>query len=91
MKPIEEIIKLTPWQEELCKMFETLYKKMEEAGIALAVNDDGYVVAYNSKEVEDCVCTFDPFEKEYELADINNMRALFPVWGCDILGLKRKK
>ena len=89
MKSIEELIRLTPEQELLCREMEALYQKMEAAGIAFAENEDAEVVAYNATEIEDCETT-DVWGMGYEYAEQNDMRRLFPVWGCDVLYVKRK-
>lgn len=92
MKPIEELIRLTPEQEQLCKEMEALYQKMEAAGIAFAQNEDAEVVAYNATEIEDCESAgiFGEYPEGYEYAEQNDMRRLFPVWGCETLYVKRK-
>ena len=92
MKPIEELIRLTPEQEQLCREMEALYQKMEAAGIAFAQNEDAEVVAYNATEIEDCETTdvWDHGPGGYEYVEQNDMRRLFPVWGCETLFVKRK-
>lgn len=92
MKPIAELIRLTPEQEQLCKEMEALYQKMEAAGIAFGLNDDAEVVACNATETEDCESAdaWGQGPEGYEYVEQNDMRRLFPVWGCDALYVKRK-
>lgn len=92
MKPIEGLIRLTTEQEQLCKEMEALYQKMEAAGIAFGLNDDAEVVVYNATEIEDCESAdvWGDGPDGYEYAEQNDMRRLFPVWGCDALYVKRK-
>ena len=92
MKPIAELIRLTPEQEQLCKEMEALYQKMEAAGIAFAQNEDAEVVVYNATEIEDCESAgvWGDGPDGYEYAEQNDMRRLFPVWGCETLYVKRK-
>ena len=89
---IDELIKLTPKQEQLCKEMESLYERMQEAGIAFAQNENGYVVVYNAQDVEDCKDSgvFATDHPEFEYADQNGMRELFPLWCAEGLWVKRK-
>ena len=91
-KTIEELITLTPEQEQLCKEMEACYLKMQEAGIAFAQNEDGYVVAYNAQGIEDCVDSglWADEHEGYDYADQNDMWELFPVWCAEGLWVKRK-
>lgn len=89
---IDELIKLTPEQEQLCKEMESLYERMQEAGIAFAQNENGYVVVYNAQDIEDCEGS-DVFAGDhpgFEYADQNSMRELFPLWCAEDLWVKRK-
>lgn len=92
MKTIEELTKLTSVQEVLCKVMKGVYQKMQEEGIALALNENGYLVAYNAQEIEDCepADVFGDAPEGYEYAEQNNMHELFPVWVCEELYVKRK-
>lgn len=91
-KSIDKLVQLTPGQKKLCKRMEELYIEMQQADIAFACNDNGYVVAYNTEDIEDCEGHF--FGKVpdgFEELDQNDMRMLFPVWLNDSLCVKRKK
>ena len=64
-----------------------VYHEAQRAGIAFALNEDGFVVAYNSREVEDC----ELYEKNgFEYAETNTMTELFPIWDHTEVYLKRK-
>jgi hypothetical protein len=93
MKTIEELIRLTPEQEQLCKEMEALYQKMEAAGIAFAQNEDAEVVVYNATEIEDCESfgVWGDGPDGYEYAEQNDMRRLFPIWCAEDLWVKRKE
>ena len=92
MKPIEDLTALTPEQEQLCQEMEALYERMQEAGIAFAQSENGDVVAYNSREIEDCTDSglFAMDMEGYDYADQNAMRSLFPLWCAENLWVKRK-
>ena len=92
-KTIESLITLTPEQEQLCKEMESLYEKMQEAGIAFAFNEDGSVVAYNAQDISDCCCEniCGKGSEGYEYIEQNDMRQLFPIWCCDTLYVERKE
>lgn len=92
MKTIEELINLTPEQEQLCKEMESLYERMQQAGIAFAVNENGQVVVYNATEIADCTDRplLSSAPEGYEEVYVEDMRELFPLWVCDTLCLKRK-
>lgn len=92
MKTINELIKLTPEQEQLCQEMDALYQRMQKAGIAFAQSEDGYVTAYNALDIEDCDIgdVFGHAPEGYEYADQNAMRNLFPVWCAEDLWVKRK-
>ena len=93
MKSIEELIRLTPEQELLCREMEALYQKMEAAGIAFAYEwDMAKLVAYNATGIAGCaprpsLCS-EP--KGYEEVFPEDMRSLFQVWVGDTLCVKRK-
>ena len=91
MEKIENLIARTPEQEVLCKEMESVYEKMQGAGIAFAINENGSVVAYNASEIEDCadvlMCCRCP--DGYEEVCMEDMRALFQVWVSDTLCVKR--
>lgn len=89
---IKQIIRLTPEQEQLCKEMEALYQKMQAAGIAFAKSENGDVVAYNATEIEDCESAdvWGDGPDGYAYAEQNDMRKLFPIWGCETLYVKRK-
>lgn len=89
---IKQIIRLTPEQEQLCKEMEALYQKMQAAGIAFAKSENGDVVAYNATEIEDCESAdvWGDGPDGYAYAEQNDMRKLFPIWGCDTLYVKRR-
>ena len=93
MEPIEKLLELTPEQEQLCKDMESLYAKMQQAGIAFAQDDDGYVVACNAMGISDSESAnvWGEGPAGYEYADQNDMRRLFPIWCCDTLYVKRKQ
>ena len=67
-------------------------QQMEAAGIAFAQSEDAEVVVYNATEIEDCETTdvWGDGPDGYEYAEQNDMRRLFPVWGCETLYVKRK-
>ena len=90
MSKIDELIKLTDEQKALCEEMEALYLRMEEAGIAFTQNEDGYIVAYNAKEIDDCECSLFSCPSGFEEADQNEMYAIFPFWDHNELYLKRK-
>lgn len=90
MKKIDDLIRLTPEQESLVKEMEELYLRMENARIAFAMNEDGYLVAYNSKEIEDCEFGLFGCPDGFECADQNEMREIFPFWDHDEIYLRRK-
>ena len=92
MKKIEELIALTPEQEQLCKEMDALYQRMQEAGIAFAQSENGYVVAYNAQGIEDCEYSdvYGKGPEGYDYADQNSMRNLFPLWCAEDLWVKRK-
>ena len=89
---IKQIIRLTPEQEQLCKEMEALYQKMQSAGIAFAKSENGDVVAYNATEIEDCESAdvWGDGPDGYAYAEQNDMRKLFPIWGCETLYVKRR-
>jgi len=91
MKEIDDLIRLTPEQESLVKEMEKLYLRMENADIAFTMNEDGYLVAYNSKEIEDCELGIFGCPEGFECADQNEMRAIFPLWDHSDIYLKRKR
>lgn len=89
---IDELVKLTDEQKALAKQMEDLYKKMQEANMAFALNENGEVVVYNSEQIADCtdpeLCGSAP--EGFEYADVNSMYSLFPVWTAEDLCLQRK-
>jgi hypothetical protein len=87
---IDKLIKLTDEQESLCKEMEAMYVRMEKAGIAFTQNENGFLVAYNAKEIADCECSLFGVDADFEPADQNDMRQLFPFWDHDELYLKTK-
>ena len=87
---IDTIVELTDEQMELVGQMQELYLRMQEAHIAFAMNDDGEVVAYNAEHIKDCEsCGLYDVPGGYEVADIEIMEPLFPVWTGERLCLQR--
>jgi hypothetical protein len=89
---IEKLIKLTAEQQALAEQMKDLYVRMQEAKMAFAVNENGELAVYNSEHIADCEMpdVFGNILNGYEPVDIDAMTALFPVWNCETLCVKRK-
>jgi len=89
MKNLRDLIKLNDEQKEILNRMSEVYHEAQRAGIAFALNEDAFIVAFNSREIEDCDQGQEEND-EYEFADANEMKELFPVLGYSELYLKRK-
>ncbi|MBR1447848.1 MAG: hypothetical protein IJ588_03750 [Prevotella sp.] len=87
---INKLIRLTDEQGKIIDNMWKLYVEAQQAGIAFAINDNSNLVAYNALEVADCDSDNLYRGSDYELADYDAMREVFPVWDYDSLYLLRK-
>lgn len=92
-KTIDELIALTDKQMRLVESMRKLYEEMQKEGIALALNDNEEIVAYNATHIADCQTGGVIFQNEpdgFEYADTGLLQPIFPVWGYENLLLQRK-
>lgn len=91
MEKIDEVVRLTEGQEAIIGRMWQIYVEAQGAGIAFAVNENSNLVAYNALDIADC--SSDNMFKDngdFECADLEGMREVFPVWDCGELWLRRK-